>query len=54
MRVFLDLAEDDRIKQSLINSGKKRLDEINKISIAILLVYKIGVFKNHFFYFWMI
>jgi len=31
---LLDLAEDDRRKQSLIDSGRKTLDEIEKIEIA--------------------
>lgn len=32
--VVLDLAEDDRRKQALVDSGKKRLDQIDKIEIA--------------------
>ncbi|MDN3637286.1 DUF3391 domain-containing protein [Simiduia curdlanivorans] len=32
--MLLDLAEDDRQKQALIDSGKKRLSEIEKIEIA--------------------
>ncbi|UTA48566.1 DUF3391 domain-containing protein [Simiduia sp. 21SJ11W-1] len=32
--LLLDLAEDDRQKQALIDSGKKRLSEIEKIEIA--------------------
>ena len=32
--MLLDLAEDDRQKQTLIDSGKKRLSEVEKIEIA--------------------
>lgn len=32
--IFFDLEKDDRDKQALIDSGKKRLDEIDKIEIA--------------------
>lgn len=32
--MLLDLAEDDRQKQALIDSGKKRLSEVEKIEIA--------------------
>ncbi|MBB3167233.1 HD-GYP domain-containing protein [Simiduia aestuariiviva] len=32
--ILLDLAEDDRQKQALIDSGKKRLSEVEKIEIA--------------------
>lgn len=33
-RKLLDLAKDDMIKQALIDSGKRRLDEVEKIEIA--------------------
>jgi HD-GYP domain-containing protein (c-di-GMP phosphodiesterase class II) len=32
--ILLDLAEDDRVKQSLIDSGQKTPDEVDKISIV--------------------
>ena len=32
--LLLDLAEDDKRKQALVDSGKKRLDEVDKIDIA--------------------
>ncbi|WP_439134807.1 HD-GYP domain-containing protein [Pseudomaricurvus sp.] len=32
--ITLDLAEDDRRKQALVDSGKKRFDEVEKIEIA--------------------
>lgn len=32
--ITLDLAEDDRRKQTLVDSGKKRFDEVEKIEIA--------------------
>lgn len=32
--ITLDLAEDDRLKQALVDSGKKRFDEVEKIEIA--------------------
>jgi hypothetical protein len=31
---MLDLAKDDLIKQALLDSGKRRLDEVEKIEIA--------------------
>jgi len=32
--VLFDLAEDDRFKQALVDAGKKRQDEVDKIDIA--------------------
>ncbi len=32
--IFLDLAEDDRRKQALVDSGKKRFEEVEKIEIS--------------------
>lgn len=32
--LFVDLAEDDRTKQALVDSGRKRLDEVDKLEIV--------------------